>query len=400
MQALHKIKVLDLSGLAPGPFCTMLLADFGADVVVLEAPPGVGRRQQFPSEEALAYNPVFRNKRSIAVNLKDERGLEVFFRLAKETDVIVEGFRPGVARRLGIDYEAVRKRNNRTVYCSLSGYGQDGPYAELPGHDLNYISLGGALGMFSTPDDGPAIPMNFLADYAAGGLYAAFAIMIALYAREETGRGQYIDMAMSDGVASLVSAMAARYLHSGWIPRPSGETLNGGVPYYNVYKTADEKQLSVGCIEPWFWERLCQTLGCPQYAAEQFNQERHAEIFSYLRKVFLTKTRDTWFEELRLADTCVAPVYTVDEMFEDPHAQARQILTEVVDPKYGPIKQVGVAPKLSETPGVVRKTSPRRGEDTFVLLRATGYTEEDLQELARAGVVAQADSAIAESASS
>jgi alpha-methylacyl-CoA racemase len=387
LQALQRIKVLDISGLAPGPFCTMLLADFGADVIIVEPPTGIGRRYQPADPEANAYSPLFRNKRSMALNLKDPIGREIFLRLADEADVIVEGFRPGVVKRLGIEYETVQKRNRRIVYCSLSGYGQDGPYAQLPGHDINYISLGGALGMINSVAGDPAIPMNLLADYSGGGLYAAFAIMIALFAREATDRGQYIDMAMSDGVASLISPLVARYLRNGWTPAPGREILNGGVPYYHVYTTADQKQLSVGCIEPWFWERLCLALGCEEFIDEQFNERRHGEILRFMEDQFLSKTRDEWFEELRQADVCAAPVYTLDEIFDDQHVKSRHILTELTDPRYGKVMQVGVAPRLSETPGSLRKTSPVRGEDTLTVLESLGFTSEQVEALEGQGIV-------------
>src|SRR3990170_6270035 len=200
MMPLEGIRVLDLTRLAPGPFCTMLLGDLGADVIIVEEPPGVGRRFDIGmSERAQAYNALGRNKRSVGLNLKEPRAQEAFLRMAEKADVVVEGFRPGVVKRLGVDYETVSARNPRIVYCSLSGYGQTGPYAMLVGHDINYISVGGALGGIGWPGSPPAIPMNIIADFAGGGLYAAFSILAAVIAREKTGRGQYVDVAMSDG---------------------------------------------------------------------------------------------------------------------------------------------------------------------------------------------------------
>src|SRR3990172_3115557 len=196
MMPLEGIRVLDLSRYAPGPYCTMLMADLGADVIVVEEPPGVGRRvdtEMNVSDRSKAFLPMGRNKRSVALDLKDERMREALFRLVDRADVVVEGFRPGVAARLGVDYEAVSRRNPRIVYCSITGYGQTGPHANLVGHDLNYISLAGVLGMIGWPDQPPAIPLNIIADFAGGGLFAAFAILAALQARQRTGRGQYID---------------------------------------------------------------------------------------------------------------------------------------------------------------------------------------------------------------
>src|SRR3990172_9119663 len=212
MMPLEGIRVLDLTRLAPGPFCTMLLGDLGADVVVVEEPPGVGRRfDAGTSERAQAYNALARNKRSAGLNLKERRAQEAFLRLAEKADVVLEGFRPGVVKRLGVDYETVSRRNPRIVYCSLSGYGQTGPYAGLVGHDINYISVGGALSTIGWPGTPPAIPLNLLADFAGGGLYAAFAILAAIIARQTTGRGQCIDMAMSDGVTSLMTFIGNMY---------------------------------------------------------------------------------------------------------------------------------------------------------------------------------------------
>ncbi len=386
MMPLDGIRVLDLTRLAPGPYCTMLLGDLGAEVIVVEEPPGVGRRFEIgTSERATAFNALGRNKRSVGLNLKEERAREAFLRLAEKADAVLEGFRPGVVKRLGVDYETVNRRNPRIVYCSLSGYGQYGPYAGLVGHDINYISIGGALGMIGWPGQPPAIPLNIIADFAGGGLYAAFAILAAIIAREKTGRGQYIDMAMSDGVTSLLAAAASQYFSAGHVPRPGEEFLNGAVPFNNVYEAADGKWLSIGCLEPWFWQELCQALGCEEYIPHQNDREKFPEIFDFLRRKFREKSRDEWFEELRQRDICVAPVYAVDEVFADPHVQARGMVAEVEHPEFGTVRQVGVGPKFSETPGSVRKTAPRRGEHTEEVLREAGYTAEEIAELKAAG---------------
>ncbi len=389
MMALDGVRVLDLSRLAPGPFCTMLLADFGADVIVVEAPPGAARiSMEEERPEARALNPLQRNKRSIAINLRQQEGREVFYRLARDADVVVEGFRPGVVRRLGVDYETLARLNPRLIYCSLSGYGQDGPYAGLVGHDINYISVGGALGLTGWPGQPPAIPINIIADFAGGGLYAAFAICLALLARERTGRGQYIDMAMSDGVTSLLTWVASRYLANGQVPRPGEDMLNGGTPCYNVYRCADGRYLSIGCLEPYFWEALCRALGAEQYIAHQWDRERYPEIFDYLRRRFQEKTRDEWFHELRQYDICVAPVYSLDEVFSDPHVLHRQMLAEVEHPDLGRVRQVGIGAKLSDTPGSIRALGPRLGQHTDEVLRQAGYTDAELESLRRAGIVA------------
>src|SRR5829696_822276 len=227
MLALEGIRVLDLSRLAPGPYCTMLLGDFGADVLLIEQAGEGAERRRNPTraggppsdaERQQAFNALGRNKRSLGLNLKSPEAREVFYALAQEADVVVEGFRPGVVKRLGVDYETLATRNPRLVYLSLSGFGQSGPYAPLVGHDINYISIGGALGVTGWPGQPPAIPMNLVADFAGGGLFAAFAILVALQARERSGRGQYIDMAMSDGVLSLLTSAASGVLAGGRPP--------------------------------------------------------------------------------------------------------------------------------------------------------------------------------------
>ncbi len=387
MMPLEGIRILDLTRLAPGPFCTMLLGDLGADVIVIEEPPGVGRRFDIGmSERAQAFNALGRNKRSVGLNLKEARAREAFLRLAEKADVVVEGFRPGVVKRLGVDYETVSGRNPRSVYCSLSGYGQTGPYAGLVGHDINYIAIGGALGAIGWPETPPAIPLNLIGDFAGGGLYAAFAILAAIIARGKTGRGQYVDMAMSDGVTSLLASSASQYFSSEHVLQRGVEFLNGGIPAYCVYETADGKWLSIGCLEPWFWAELCNALGCEEYVPHQMNRDKFPEMFEFLRRRFREKTRDEWFAELRQRDICVAPVYGMDEVFADPHVQARSMVVEVEHPEFGKVKQVGVGPKFSETPGAVRSTAPTRGADTDELLREAGYSPSEIEEMKAAGM--------------
>jgi crotonobetainyl-CoA:carnitine CoA-transferase CaiB-like acyl-CoA transferase len=362
----------------------MLMADLGADVILVEEPPGLGRRvgeEMGVSERNKAFLPMGRNKRSVALDLKDERMREAFFRLLDGADVVVEGFRPGVAKRLGVDYEPVSRRNPRVIYCSISGYGQDGPHAHLVGHDLNYISLAGTLGMIGWPGQPPTIPMNIIADFAGGGLFAAFAVLAAVIARQRTGRGQYIDMAMSDGVMSLACLAASEYFASGSAPRPGEYFLSGALPCYNVYATADDKWLSVGCMEPWFWKKLCEALGCQEYEAEQFNPEKFPEMFAFLRRRFRQKTRDEWFADLKEREICATPVYGLDEALAKPHTRARGMIAEMEDPQHGTIRQIGVAPKFSETPGCVRKLAPQPGQHTQEVLLEAGYSAEEIARL-------------------
>lgn len=397
MLALEGIKVLDLSRLAPGPYCTMLLADMGADVLLVEqAGQGSERRRNpvggaAPAEAAArarAFNALSRNKRSIGLNLKEAAAREVFMALANDADVIVEGFRPGVVGRLGVGYDAVAAVNPRIVYLSLSGFGQTGPYAPLVGHDINYISVGGALGAIGWPDTPPAIPLNLLADFAGGGLFAAFAIVTALMARERTGRGQYIDMAMSDGVLSLLSSAASGVLAGGRPPMPGEYLLNGVAPHYNVYQCADGEWFSLGSLEPWFFENLCRAMGREDFAPYEYDQAKWPEIFAFLREEFRKKSRAEWFAYLSQWDICAAPVLRLDEALADPHNRARGMVVDIAHPTLGTVQQVGIAPKLSDTPGKVRFTAPAPGEHTDEVLRALGYADEAIAELRTAGAVA------------
>jgi alpha-methylacyl-CoA racemase len=399
MFPLEKIKILELTPLAPGQFCTMILADFGAQVIKVESPAGkLG--MEFKGEESrkeAAYFPLDRNKKSIVLNLKSEGGRQIFYRLSEEADVIVEGFRPGVVKRLGIDYDAISKLNPRIIYCSLSGYGQDGPYRDFPGHDINYISMTGVLSLIGPSGMPPVIPMNFLADFASASLYGVIGILLALIARNETGKGQYVDVAFTDGVISLETFLTAQYFLNGIVPKRGETVLHGAYPYYGVYETKDGKYISIGCVEPHFWERLCRLLGKEEFipycvSMDHFFQkpqdDKWHEISSFLKQTFLTKTRDEWFELLIKNDIPVGKVYSLDEALSDPQVLHRNMVIELEHPTFGKIKQVGIAPKLSSTPGKVRTFSPLVGEHTDEVLRALGYTLEQIQALRREGAIA------------
>lgn len=387
MLPLDDIRILDLSRLAPGPFCTMLLADLGADVLLIEPPPN-SRAGQAPGLGEMAHNALGRNKRSIILNLRDEAAREVFYRLAATADVVLEGFRPGVVKRLGVDYDTLREQNPRLVYCSLSGYGQTGPYADLVGHDINYISIGGALGMIGWPGQPPAIPMNVIADFAAGGLHAAYAILAALHARERTGRGQFVDIAMSDGVLYLLAQVISGYLGGGRVPEPGATILNGAAPNYNVYQCADGKWISLGSLEPHFWANLCRAMGREDFIPHQYDIAKREEIFAHFRTQFRTRTRDEWFALLKQTDICVAPVYALDEALNDVHNRARNMLIEVKAPDGAPVRQVGIATKLSETPGAVRSLAPAPGQHTDEVLASLGYDAAAVAALRERGAVA------------
>ena len=401
MLALEGIKVLDFCRNAPGMFCTMILADLGADVLMVERPM-TGDRAEYervvsgitgPDEERrhASYNALQRNKRSIALNLKETDAQEIFYRLAEDADVVVEGFRPGVMDRLGAGYQKVKEVNPRIVYCSVSGYGQDGPYANMAGHDINYISFAGALSMIGqSEEEKPAIPLNLLADYAGGGLCGAVAVMAALLARNTTGRGQYLDIAMTEGVLYMMAAAVSSFFQQGRVPQRGSSRLNGGAPYYNVYRTKDSKYLSIAAMEPWFWVNLCRALGREDLVASQDAQGRQQqEISDFLEETFKTRTRDEWFELLKDQDISVGKVYSLDEALADPHVVHRGMVVEVEAPDLpeGKVSQVGIPIRLSDTPGRVRHVGSVTGQHTGEILSAFGYTREQVEDLQQREVV-------------
>ncbi len=402
MLALEGIKVLDFCRNAPGMFATMILADLGADVLMVERPMDETRAAyerivagiENPDDERrhAAFNALQRNKRSIALNLKEPEALEVFRRLASDADVVVEGFRPGVVDRLGVGYEQVKEINPRAVYCSVSGYGQTGPYSQMAGHDINYISFAGALGLIGdSPDGKPVIPLNLIADYAGGGLCGAVGILAALMAREKTGRGQYVDIAMTEGVLYMLCGAIADALSQGYTAKRGANRLNGGSPFYNVYRTADGKFFSIAAIEPWFWENLCRAIGREDLIPhQQAGEEKRAEIARTLEATFLTKTRDEWFDVLKDANISVGKVYDLDEALTDPQAVYRNMVVELEAPGVaeGKVTQPGVPFHLSDTPGAVRHPGSVTGQHTEEVLASLGYSSVQIDGLLAWGVAA------------
>ncbi len=404
MLALEGIRVLDLTHLAPGALCTMILGDLGADVIKIEAPPGVGGRGAGlgispvgeEGRRRAAFDALNRNKRSVGLNLRSELGRDIFYKLARTADVVVEGFRPGVVKRLAVDYESVRPINPRIVYCSLSGYGQDGPYSKFSGHDINYISIAGALNLIGTPGQAPVIPLNLLADFAGASLHGVIGIMSALIARNKTGKGQYVDISYTDGAMSLITWFISQYLATGILFNKGETWLHGAYPYYGLYQAKDGKYVSIGCVEPWFWENLCRALGKEEYipyciSPEHFFHEPEGEIweriFSDLRQIFLTKTRDEWFDFLCQKDVPVGKVYTLDEVSSDPQVLHRQMVVELEHPIIGKLRQPGIAIKLSETPGKIRRLAPIFGEHTEEILLELGYAQSQIAELRESSVI-------------
>ena len=377
---LEHIKILDVGTLTPGKYCTFMLGDLGADVIRVERPiPTNASEADRLSDEDLILN---RNKRSITLNLKAEAARQVFYRLSEESDVILESYRPGVTKRIGIDYETIREISPRTVYCSLSGYGQDGPYSQLPGFDLVFMAIGGLLGLIGGPNEPPIVPGLYLSDTAAG-LLAAIGILTALLARERTGQGQYLDISMLDGAFSWL-ALAYGSQYAGQKP----PAMMDSSPGYGVYQTEDGRYIALGIGRQQSWESLCKALGREDLLGRQgVTGERAAETRSLLEQAFRTRTRDEWLVHLRALDIEVGPVNTPSEAFSDPQILRRQMVVEVNHPARGKMRQIGVPMKLSETPGEVRRAAPPIGQDTLDILQGLGYTRGAVDQLRKAQAI-------------
>ena len=380
-------KILDLTKLAPGPHCTMILGDLGADIIRVEEPgEPTGRRAaqagtvqvKAPRPSYAPTNALARNKRSIGLNLKSAAGREIFLRLARDVDVVVEEFRPSVAKRLGIDYEVLSRLNPRLIYCAVTGFGQTGPYRDLVGHDLNYIAHAGALGLIGRKSQMPTIPLNLLADYAGGGMHAAIGVLAALVARSQTGRGQYVDIAMLDGVMLLLAQTLSTYFGNRKVPERGAQPNDGGAPFYNMYETSDGKIITIASMEPWFYANLCRALNCEQYIGGQYERDKWPEMFDHFSRTFKTKTRDEWWDLLTRADICVGRMLTLDELENDPQIRARNMIVEVETPSGETVKQVGISVKLSETPGSIRSLAPSLGQHTDAILADLGYSPQDV----------------------
>jgi len=394
--ALADVRVLDLSRLLPGGFCSLLLADFGAEVLKVEdtglgdyvrwASPGYdGADDSAKSALFLALN---RGKRSIRLNLKEEAGREVLLRLVREHDVLLESFRPGVMDRLGVGYERLRAENPRLVYCAITGYGQDGPYTARSGHDMNYLGLNGLLGLTGEGGGPPVQSAGQIADLGGGALMGAFGILAALRERERSGEGQLVDVSMHDGSLAWLAMVAARYLCDGAVPRRGEGDLSGGIICYRPYACSDG-WVTLGALEPKFWQAWCCGVGREDLIERQFERpgsEAHAEV----ERIFLERTRDEWRAFAERHDCCLEPVLGVDEALDSELVRAREMVVELEQPGAGPVRLLGVPVKLSRTPGAPAGPGPALGEHTEEVLGSLGYSPGEVAALLESGAVAGA----------
>jgi alpha-methylacyl-CoA racemase len=395
VSALGDIRVLDLSRLLPGGFCSLLLADFGAEVLKVEdtgmgdyirwSPPfHEGADESAKSALFLALN---RGKRSIRLNLKSDAGREVLLRLAREYDVLLESFRPGVMDRLGVGYERLREENPGLVYCAITGYGQDGPYTARSGHDMNYLGLGGLLGLTGEASGPPVQSAGQIADIGGGSMMAAFGILAALRERDRSGEGQLVDVSMFDGSLAWLGMVAAAHLASGGAPPRRGDLdLAGRLICYRPYACSDG-WVTLGALEPKFWQAWCRGVGREDLIEKQFERpgsEAHAEV----ERVFLTRTRAEWRAFAEQHDCCLEPVLELDEALDSELVRARQMLVELDQPGADGVKLLGVPVKMSRTPGAPAGPGPALGEHTDEVLAGLGYVEEEVAALKESGAAA------------
>ena len=389
-QALPGLKILDASRLLPAALCTQMLADLGAEVLKVEEPGRGDYQRTFPpmgKVDSGTFLLCNRNKQSITLNLKSEEGKAVFKQLAAESDVVVEGFRPGVMKRLGLDYETLKELNPRLIYCAVSGFGQDGPYKMVAGHDLNYMGIIGALPLFGMAGGPPMVPGLLTADVGGGTLMAAYGILAALLARQATGQGQFVDVSMMDGAMSFIAYHASEPMFGDVDPKGGEYRNTGGAPCYSIFRAKDGNYVTLGALEEHFWERFCDAAGVPELKADQFpDGEARARQFAQLDQVFAQRTRAEWVELFFKHDIPGGPVNTMREAFEDPHVKAREMVMHVDHPVEGRIPQLGFPVKFSGTPGRITSPPPTLGQHTNEVLERLGYTREQIAAMAKNGV--------------
>ena len=395
MLPLEKLKVLDLTQVMAGPFCCQVLADMGADVTKIE-PPETGDQTRramgfrMKGEDTAAFLAINRNKKSMTLNLKEDEAREIFYRLVREADVVVENFRPGVTTKLGVDYETLKEINPRVIYASVSGFGQTGPYATRPGYDLIAQGMSGVMSVTGEPGGAPAkcgVPIGDL----SAGLFCAFGILAAYIAREETGRGQYVDTSLFEGPLAFSIWETAELWATGRIPQPFGSAHRLTAPY-QALRTRDG-YINVGANNQRLWARLCKAIGREELIEDErfeTNPDRmtnRAELAEELERTLEEKDTDEWMEILLEAGFPAAPIYNYKQVFEDPHTHAREMMVEVEHPVEGTVKVLGIPVKLSETPGKIRRPAPLLGEQTEETLMDLGYSKEEIADLRERKVI-------------
>lgn len=382
---LSGLKILDLSILLPGPYCSMLMADLGAEVIKVE-PPKIG--DYIRETNPWGYQTLNRNKKSLTLNLKHSQGREIFYRLTERADVILEGFRPGVTARLGIDYEKVRQVNSKIIYCSISGYGQTGPYRDRVGHDINYLGVAGVMSLSGEPGGEPVINNGVAVVDLCSSMFAFGGILLSLMNRAQTGVGQYIDVSMTDCILSWMTSEASRYLMGGWVPQ-RGERRRGE---YGVFPTQDGKFITLGVYEDKFWIALCKVLGIeealkdPRFSTIHERLKHREAIALLLKDSFRSRTQEEWIKLLTPLDVPCGPLHTLDQVFTDAQVQARNMLEEIPTPS-GKMEYVGFPLKFSEMTAEIRQPAPGLGEHNQEILRSLEYSDQEISSLGQEGAI-------------
>jgi crotonobetainyl-CoA:carnitine CoA-transferase CaiB-like acyl-CoA transferase len=391
MGPLEGIKVVDLSRNSPGRYTSMIMADFGAEVVTVETPRTTGTQSfMFTDDTWFRYVGMNCNKKSVAVNLKHDKGKEIVYRLVDKADVFIEGFRPGAATRLGMGYETLSQRNPRLIYCAITGYGQDSPYVNRGAHDINVVALTGILGATGSKDRPPIhIISPQIADMAGGNIQAISSILAALYAREKTGKGQFIDISITDGMFFMNWVMNLRYLINGFIAERSELPTGSDQAWLNVYKTKDGSYLALSCLEPHTWANLCKLVDREDFVPHHFStMDKQKEIYDTFCNIFAAKDRAEWLRLFDAADVAGAPVNTIKEALSDPHVVYKGLVVEVDHPKLGKVKLLKSPFRFSDTPVKPRQRPPLYGENTEEILKSVmGLKKKDIAALRKEGVI-------------
>lgn len=382
MGPLQDIRVLDMSRLLPGPFCTRLFADMGADVIKIEEPvKGDYSRDFVPRRGDFAcwFMEVNRNKKSVALDLKNEEDRRLFLELAKTAQVVVESYRPGVMKKLGVDFETVKQVNPKIVYCSITGYGKQGPLVKQADHDIGYQSLAGLISLSGEKDGKPSIPGVLAADMQASAM-AGMSILAALHHAEQTGEGQEISLSLFDTCLALVPGVSATYFGNGFVNMRGNNWLSGANPNYNVYRTKDGRYMSVGCLEEKFWKNLCGVLERPDLIPVIQDETKYPWLKDELTAIIATKTMEEWVELAKGSDSCFAPVLNYDEALATGQAMADEMVLDVEDPELGNYKTMGFVTKFSATPCQLYRRAPRLGEHTEEILSEIAEPEQKHQQ--------------------
>ncbi len=388
---LQGIRILDLSRGITGGFCSQQLADFGAEVIKVENTTGGDiLRNQPPllEGEGTQFYMVNRNKKSITLNLRPQEGKDIFMKLAKVSDVLIDQFRPGVMERLGLGYEVLKKINPAIIYCSLSAYGMTGPMRDLSGHDLNFRSMSGMLSLIRDKNNMPQHSPISVAALAGGGLYAALGIMLALYQREKTGKGQLCEIAMVDGALTFMVEALAQWVGTGQL-KPKDKAMPGNYAYYNIYQTKDNKYLSLGAIEMKSWEEFCYMINRSEYISLQGDMERQEEIYQGIQEIFLTRTRDEWVEFFAGHNVQLTPILEVDEVANHRQMQERKMIHWMKDFKGSGVDfpLTGIPIKLSNGPEEISTSFSKLGENNNEILSLLGYTNKEIMAYQTSGII-------------